>query len=122
MTKRRLAVAALLAGGLAVASGGCGDDDEAGETPALGTCDLRSVSHHCIELHEPSASDFENQKEGCAERDGKWSSDVCPTEALVGCCDYEFGNVFRECFYTGVTTDAEMYCSETVHGVWTPAL
>ena len=96
-------------------SGGSGNP-----TPMLGTCDLRSVSSSCIELHEASAIDMENQENGCLNANGGWSNDVCPTEELVGCCEYTFGNDFRECFYVGVTRDPVVYCAD-FEGVWTPA-
>ena len=102
----------------------CGDDEggeNGGSTPSVGTCDLRDVAQSCIELHDASAIDLENQEEGCLDRGGVWSNDACPTEELVGCCDYEFGNTFHECFYTGITPDPVVYCSDTVDGVWTPA-
>jgi hypothetical protein len=121
MTERRLIVAVLLLWAPAVVLLGCGDDDEKGGAEARGTCDLRAVSHKCIELHDASSIDFENQKDGCNENDGEWSTDACPSEELIGCCDYEFGNTFRECFYTGITSDYEAYCRDTVDGVFTPA-
>jgi hypothetical protein len=106
-------------------SGGSDGDDGAGgsggETPALGTCDLRSLSLSCIELHDASAIDLVNQEEGCLERGGDWSNDACSGDDLVGCCDYTRGNEFRECFYTGIARDPVAYCADTVSGVWTPA-
>ena len=118
MMKRRFIVAVLLAWGLVVATTGCGDDDGGGETPALGTCDLRSVSYTCIELHGASATDVDNQKAGCDENGGDWSTDACPTDQQLGCCEYEFGNAFRECFYTGTMADYEYYCIDMMDGTW----
>jgi len=121
MRKIPAARAFLLVSCFAVAA--CGEDDEA-ETPALGTCDRRSVQSTCIEIHDASSIDLANQEEGCLDNDGDWSNETCPTEALVGCCEYEFGNSFRECFYVDSTADGEAYCQMPIFegtGVWTPA-
>jgi hypothetical protein len=121
MPKRDSYEAVLLACALALATSACGDDDGGAETPPLGTCDLRSQANSCIELHDASAADLENQEEGCFDAGGAWSNDACPTEDLVGCCEYEFGNSFRECFYVGIMRDPEAYCADTVSGTWSPA-
>lgn len=124
MRKERFLAAIGLAFSLSVFATGCGDDDggDGGDaTPSVGTCDLRSLSQSCIELHDASAADLENQEEGCLTRGGDWSNDACPTEELVGCCDYEFGNTFHECFYVGIARDPMAYCMNDVDGVWTPA-
>ena len=115
-----------LAGLLALFASGCGDDEgnedgDDGSTPSVGTCDLSDVSQSCIELHDASAADLENQENGCLDAGGVWTNLECPTENLVGCCDYEFGNTFHECFYTGIMSDPVAYCTGTVDGVWTPA-
>ena len=126
MQKRRLGVALSLVGALALLASGCGDDadddeDGGGNSGSSGTCDLRGISQSCIELHDASAADLENQEEGCLDAGGVWTNLECPTEDLVGCCDYELGNTFHECFYTGIARDPIAYCSTTVDGVWTPA-
>ena len=122
MKKGRLSAAVTLVCVFSVAATACGDDDDDGGTPAVGTCDLRMESHSCLELHGASAIDFENQKDGCIENGGAWSTDPCPVNDLVGCCDYTFGNTFHECAYTGVEGDPEALCTgDPVHGVWTPA-
>jgi hypothetical protein len=99
----------------------CGDDDEGESTPALGTCDRRDSNRSCIELHAASSADLSNNEEGCLGANGAWSNAPCPTEELVGCCEYTFGNEFRECFYTGVAGDPVAYCMTWDDGVWTPA-
>jgi hypothetical protein len=150
MRKPRFTVAASLVFLLGAFASGCGDDDEGdeggedntggssgsgstggtgnggsggsgGSTADVGTCDLRSVSQSCIELHDASAIDLQNQEEGCLDAGGIWTNLECPTDELVGCCDYEFGNTFHECFYTGIARDPVAYCTGTVDGVWTPA-
>jgi hypothetical protein len=102
---------------------GCSDDEESdgGETPSVGTCDLRAINQKCIELHDASAIDMENQEEGCLDAGGGWSNDACPAEELIGCCDYVFGNDFHECFYVGYAADPIPYCETDMDGVWTPA-
>ena len=97
----------------------CGEEEEEG-TPAIGTCDRRSIAYACIELHDASPADLANQEEGCADASGAWSNDACSNDDLVGCCEYTFGNEFRECFYTGITRDPVAYCAD-FDGVWTPA-
>jgi hypothetical protein len=99
----------------------CGDDGEGESTPSLGTCDRRAGNNGCIELHDASGIDMSNQEEGCLNANSDWSNDPCPTEELVGCCEYTFGNEFRECFYTGVATDPVLYCMSWDDGVWTPS-
>ncbi len=124
MRKRQLVAAFGLVALLGTFVSACSDDDGddgGGSTPDVGTCDLRSLSHSCIELHDGSATDLSNQEEGCLDAGGEWSNDTCPMEELVGCCDYELGNTFHECFYTGVTSDPMAYCMNVVDGVWTPA-
>jgi hypothetical protein len=130
MFKGRSFVAAFLGCSLGLSSAGCSGDSDGddgagggggGQTPALGTCDLRSLSLSCIELHDASAIDLVNQEEGCVEHGGDWSNDACSSDDLVGCCEYTFGNEFRECFYTGIARDPVAYCADTVSGVWTPA-
>jgi hypothetical protein len=127
MQKQRLVVALSLVGVLGLFAGGCGGDDDedgdgGGSTPSIGTCDLSGVSQSCIEVHDASAADLENQENGCLDAGGVWTNLECPTEDLVGCCDYEFGNTFHECFYTGIARDPVAYCADTVDGVWTPAI
>ena len=39
----------------------CGEDEEE-DTPTLGTCDLRSVFAHCIEIHDASPADLDSQE------------------------------------------------------------
>jgi hypothetical protein len=121
MRKMRFLVATGIA--LCAFSTGCGDDDESdgGATPSVGTCDRRATAEQCIELHDASAIDMENQEEGCLDNGGDWSNDACPTEELIGCCDYVFGNSFHECFYVGYAADPIPYCETDMDGVWTPA-
>jgi hypothetical protein len=91
-----------------------------GGSATYGTCDMPATSK-CIESTGPAPS-IGNQRTGCADAGGSWSSDPCPTANLVGCCSYTFGLQFRECFYTGAgTTNPEIYCTMTWDdGVWTP--
>lgn len=93
---------------------GCGDggddDDGGGANATYGTCDLRDDRHTCIEATS-NARNIENQREGCLDAGGSWSDDACPTQELLGCCEYTFGMEFRECFYTGTSrTDPEADC------------
>jgi len=111
--------------GVAAFSGGCGggDDDDTDRMGGYGTCDLRAVSGTCIET-TASPQDIANQKAGCLDTGALWSVEPCPaTPELVGCCEYTFGNEFRECFYEGSRhSDPVQYCATTVDGgVWTAA-
>jgi hypothetical protein len=109
---------------LGVFSTACGSDDENDSGPHQGTCDLRSVDFHCIE-RKGTAPAIADQKDACLEAGGGWSSERCPATAeLIGCCEYVYGDEFRECFYEGTTRDAEAYCADSRFegtGVWTPA-
>jgi hypothetical protein len=110
---------------LAFAACGGGDDDAASTSGTYGTCDLRSVQETCIEA-TGSAPSIVDQKNGCLQAKGAWSTNACPTTAeLIGCCTYTFGNKYRECFYQGTPqTDPVGYCLDKSHwpdGVWTPA-
>jgi len=105
------------------ACGGGDDDDSGGGTGGYGTCDLRAELGSCIEA-TGSPRSIADQKAGCLEHSGLWSTQPCPsTPELVGCCDYTFGNRFRECFYAGAkNTDPVSYCTTSFDdGVWTPA-
>ena len=115
-----LGVAVFLVG---ACGGGDDDDDTSGGTGGYGTCDLRSKFGSCIEA-TGSPRSIADQKTGCLDAGGLWSTEPCPTTAeLVGCCEYTFGNAFRECFYEGSkNTDPVGYCATTFDdGVWTPA-
>jgi hypothetical protein len=108
-----------------VGCGGGDDDDDSGGTGGYGTCDLREVQHTCIEATGSSRS-IVDQKKGCLDATGTWSTDPCPdVTELIGCCEYTFGNRFRECFYDGTSrADPKAYCESTDlwdDGVWTPA-
>jgi len=105
---------------LSLAACGSGDDDDGDTTPALGTCDVRSRSHSCIELQNANARNLESQESGCLDTGGTWSNAECPVEERLGCCEYTFGSHFRECFYTGITRDYEAYCAMFDDSVWTP--
>jgi hypothetical protein len=121
MLKHRVLAGVLLAVSCLFVVTACGDDDEGESTPALGTCDRRVGNDSCIELHDASGIDMSNQEEVCLDANGNWSNDPCPTEELVGCCEYTFGNQFRECFYAGAVADHVAYCMTWDDGVWTPA-
>jgi hypothetical protein len=107
---------------------GCGggdDDDGASGATGYRTCDRRAQTHTCIEM-TGSPQNVANQEDGCLEADGSWSTSACPeTNELIGCCEYTFGNRFRECFYAGAATaDPEATCLDNDvfdDGVWTPA-
>ena len=103
------------------ACGGGDDDDDGGGTGGYGTCDLRVQHSSCIEATGSPASIAE-QKEGCLDANGVWSTSPCPAaDDLIGCCEYTFGNSFRECVYEGTTKDPVAYCAMFDDGVWTPA-
>src|SRR5262250_1105442 len=118
MLAGRLLVRGLLALGLSLGVVACGGgDDSSGDGGAThGTCDLRSVGFSCIERSGTPAG-IEDQKSGCLDAGGLWSNDPCPTEDLVGCCDYTFGDPYHECFYTGITRDPVAYCMMWDDGV-----
>ncbi|HWP09519.1 MAG TPA: hypothetical protein VNN72_27450 [Polyangiaceae bacterium] len=109
---------------LVAACGGGDDDDDSGSgTGGYGTCDLRADYGSCIEA-TGSPRSIADQKDGCVQASGLWSLAPCPTTAeLIGCCEYTFGNRFRECFYEGTkSTDPVGYCTMSFDdGVWTPA-
>lgn len=97
---------------------GCSGDD-ADASPTYGTCDRSEVALTCIESTGP-AQDIENQRQGCLAAAGTWTSDACPAANLVGCCTYDYGLEFRECFYVGTTiAEPEGYC-DSFFGTWTP--
>jgi hypothetical protein len=99
----------------------CGDDeDDSG--PTSGTCDLRTVNFSCIE-REATPAEIESQEDFCDQNGGTWSLDPCPTEDLVGCCSYVYGDPFNQCFYEGTTTDGASFCADPMFedAVWTPA-
>ncbi len=100
-----------------------GDDEERDPPPDIGTCDLRTTRSSCIELHGGSSGDLENQEAGCLDASGEWSNAACPTSNLLGCCDYDMGNAFHECFYQGHASSLqalETACAD-LDGTWTPA-
>jgi len=109
---------------LVAACGGGDDDDDSGSgTGGYGTCDLRADYGSCIEA-TGSPRSIADQKDGCVQASGLWSLEPCPTTTeLIGCCEYTFGNRFRECFYEGTkSTDPVGYCTMSFDdGVWTPA-
>jgi hypothetical protein len=123
MRARYWGLLALLASALSCGSGD--DDSGSGGTGGYGTCDLRTLQETCIEA-TGSPRSIADQKTGCLDHDGSWSTEPCPsTPELIGCCQYTFGNKFRECFYDGTPqTDPEGYCTDQSiwsDGVWTPA-
>lgn len=120
MNRARTVTAVLLACALGALLTACGDD-EGGETPERGTCDLRDVDSYCIELHGANSTNLDAQEDACLDAGGSWSNDECPTELLVGCCDYTLGNDFHQCFYEGTARDPEAYCMMFDDGVYTPA-
>jgi hypothetical protein len=90
--------------------------------PSSGACTLGPIGK-CIEATGDEAA-ISNQGMVCTETGGTWSSQPCPTENLIGCCDFALGGVdFSECFYTGSpTADPQAVCTTTrAGGVWTPA-
>jgi hypothetical protein len=100
-----------------------GDDDDSSGAGGYGTCDLRETRHTCIEA-TGSPRSIVDQKSGCLDSSGEWSTNACPDAVdLVGCCEYTFGNSFRECFYAGAATaDPEAACLGMFDdGVWTPS-
>lgn len=111
---------------LALTLAACGGD--AGGASS-GTCDWSQdpARMSCLE-QSGDPVDVSSQREACEANDGTWTSDPCPVNAdLIGCCTYELGLEFRECFYTRPdrTYDPETACTSTtfngVPGVWTPA-
>ena len=107
---------------LAACGSGGDDDDDGGGTGGYGTCDLRMEYGSCIEA-TGSPRSIVDQKAGCLDAGGLWSTSPCPAaDDSIGCCTYTFGNSFRECFYDGATnTDPVGYCAMFDDGVWTPA-
>lgn len=105
---------------LSLAACGSDDEDDGDATPALGTCDLRSTRHTCIELKDATARNLEAQEDGCLDGGGTWSNAECPVAERLGCCEYTFGSDFRECFYVGITADYEAYCANFDDSAWTP--
>jgi hypothetical protein len=109
---------------VATACGDDGDDGEGGGGDMLGTCDRRDSAFHCIERRGAPAA-IEDQEDGCDQAGGSWSNEPCPSEDLVGCCEYTFGDRYRECFYVGTAVDdPEGYCTGMAgfeDAVWTPA-
>jgi hypothetical protein len=124
MRKARLLATAFAVFCLGVGAIACSDDDADEPGPNHGTCDLRSVQSTCIE-RKGTPSAITDQKDACLGNEGSWSSDSCPTtDDLIGCCEYVYGDEFRECFYVGTTSDPEAYCASPMFegtGVWTPA-
>jgi hypothetical protein len=120
MSNARLLAAASLVLALGVMTSACGEDEEEEQMHGFGTCDLRNVSPSCIERHGATPTELASQEEACVDAGGDWSNDSCPNDDLVGCCEYTFGDEFRECFYTGTTRDPVAYCAD-FDGVWTPA-
>jgi hypothetical protein len=121
MLKHALGLTLLVTAFLACSGGD--DDDESGGTGGYGTCDRRAQAHSCIEI-TASPRNVANQKDGCLDADGSWSTTPCPdADDLIGCCEYTFGNRFRECFYAGAATaDPEAACLAMFDdAVWTPA-
>jgi hypothetical protein len=122
---RVLAAAIVLFG--AASCGGGDDDDEASDGATKpGTCDLRELQGTCIETLNAPTRFLLDQQQACLDNMATWSREVCPeTTELIGCCEYTFGNAFRECFYQGTSrSDPEAYCLSTdlwSDGVWTPA-
>jgi hypothetical protein len=114
----------VLVGSVALVATACGDDDEGGSSETLGTCDRRDTDFHCIERRGTPAA-IEDQEDGCDQAGGTWSDEPCPSEDLVGCCEYTFGDRYRECFYVGTSVpDPEDRCLSTEEfedAVWTPA-
>jgi hypothetical protein len=118
MSIARLAAATLVASLLAA----CGDD-----TPETsGTCDFTAVETRrtCLEQAGP-APEIADQRAACTEHAGTWTSAPCPTnDALIGCCVYELGLQFRECFYEYPerSYDPQARCTSTTFngtpGVW----
>jgi len=116
-----LRVAALVL--VSVALSACGDDstDDAAPAPTYGTCDRITWVGGCIES-TGTPINIANQKKGCEDAGGTWSSNPCPALDQVGCCTYTFGMDFRECWYTNsTTTDPQASCATMDGSVWTPA-
>ena len=126
MIDARAFVRLFFVGSLGCCVAACGDDgdDDGGGASALGTCNRNDTEFHCIERRGTAAA-IADQEEGCDRVGGEWSNEPCPEEDLVGCCEYTFGDPFRECFYVGTDiADPEGYCTGTAgfeDPVWTPA-
>src|SRR5262245_61541729 len=110
MSKTRFLATAFVTVSLAAGVPACGSDDEGKSGATHGTCDLRNDHFSCIERNGTAAA-IEDQKQGCLDAGGSWSNDPCPSEDLVGCCSYTFGDEFHECFYVGSTVDGPTYCA-----------
>ena len=109
---------------LSAAMTACGGDSKSNNNspPATyGTCDRIALVGGCIES-TGTAIDIVNQKKGCQDAGGTWTSEPCPDANQVGCCTYTFGMDFRECWYTSSTTaDPQAACATMQGSVWTPA-
>lgn len=102
---------------------GCSDDDEKAESEpkVFGSCNEVADAQSCMEVNG-SASTIEDEQEFC-EGFGTWSSDLCPTTDLLGCCAYTFdGDAYRDCYYTGYLATADELAVECddFEGHWTP--
>ena len=100
-------------------------NDESSETttpdPTYGTCDRVALVGGCIESTGPAPS-IANQKTGCEDAGGTWTSEPCPDADQLGCCTYTFGLDFRECWYSNTSVaDPETTCATMDESVWTPA-
>jgi hypothetical protein len=112
---------------LALSLAACGGSDDEG--PTAGTCDWTQVATRrtCLE-QSGDPLDVARQRATCLANEGTWIADACPVTAdLIGCCTYELGLSFRECFYERPERayDPQSVCTSTtfngVPGTWTPA-
>lgn len=116
---------ALLSAAAALALACGGSDDGA----TSGTCDFTQVAtkRTCLE-QTGSAADVAGQRAACESHAGTWTSASCPVNGeLLGCCAYDLGLAFRECFYAYPerSYDPQSLCTSTTFngtpGAWTPA-
>ncbi len=102
---------------------GCSDDDEKSESEpkVFGSCNEVAEAQSCMEVNG-SAPTIDDEREFC-EGFGTWSSELCPTTDLIGCCSYTFdSDAYRDCYYTGYPAMADELaaeCTDDFYGTWT---
>jgi hypothetical protein len=101
---------------------GCSDDDEKAksEPKEFASCNEVADGQACTEI-DGSAATIEEER-GFCEGYGIWSTELCPTTDLLGCCAYKFeGDSYRDCYYTGypATADELTYECDFDDGKWT---
>lgn len=107
---------------------GCGDSegddaDESDNGPTEhGSCNRVSDERSCLEFEGPSLT-IDEEETSCTQNLGTWSTELCSTTDLIGCCAYTSrGNSYRDCFYAGYGLTSDELRSECIgdfSGRWT---